>query len=35
MGLVAQEVKLIVYEFVHTDEETTMKSFKYQNVVDL
>jgi hypothetical protein len=35
MGLIAQEVELIIPEVVHTDEKTTMKSIEYQNIVGL
>ena len=35
MGLIAQEVELIIPEVVHTDEQTTMKSIEYQNIVGL
>ena len=35
MGLIAQEVELIVPEVVHTDEETTMKSLEYSSLVGL
>ena len=35
MGLIAQEVELIVPEVVNTDSETTIKSIEYQNLVGL
>jgi hypothetical protein len=35
MGLIAQEVELVIPEVVHTDEKTTMKSIEYQNIVGL
>ena len=35
MGLIAQEVELIIPEVVHTDANTTMKSIEYQNIVGL
>jgi hypothetical protein len=35
MGLIAQEVELVIPEVVHTDEKTTMKSIEYQNMVGL
>jgi hypothetical protein len=35
MGLIAQEVELIIPEVVHTNETTTMKSIEYQNLVGL
>jgi hypothetical protein len=33
--LISQEVELIVPEVVRTDEETGLKSIKYQNLVGL
>jgi hypothetical protein len=35
IGLIAQEVELIIPEVVHTDPETTIKSIEYQNLVGL
>ena len=35
MGLIAQEVELIVPEVVNTDSETSIKSIEYQNLVGL
>ena len=35
IGLIAQEVELIIPEVVHTDENTTLKSIEYQNLVGL
>ena len=35
IGLIAQEVELIMPEVVHTDENTTLKSIEYQNLVGL
>jgi hypothetical protein len=35
MGLIAQEVELVIPEVVHTDEKTMMKSIEYQNIVGL
>ena len=35
IGLIAQEVELIIPEVVHTDEKTTMKSIEYQTLVPL
>ena len=35
IGLIAQEVELIIPEVVHTDSETTIKSIEYQNLVGL
>ena len=35
IGLIAQEVELIIPEVVHTDEKTTMKSIEYQCLVPL
>ena len=35
IGLIAQDVELIVPEVVHTDEKTTMKSIEYQSLIPL
>ena len=35
MGLIAQEVKLIVPEVVRTSEDDSLKSIEYQNLVGL
>jgi hypothetical protein len=35
IGLIAQEVELIIPEVVRTDEETRLKSIEYQNLVGL
>ncbi len=35
IGMIAQEVELIIPEVVHTDEQTGLKSIEYQNLVAL
>ena len=35
IGLIAQEVELIIPEVVRTDEQTGLKSIEYQNLVGL
>ena len=35
IGLIAQEVELIIPEVIHTDDKTTMKSIEYQTLVPL